>query len=139
MPKPMRGGRRAAAAVKAEIDANYGTYYTTLYQEGNVKFIKSNDGSSNVPLETRTTGRIYGLINDSNNLKAIAFYDKDLVYKTIDLTGRPHIINGKSTLPHTHYGYPHASKGTYNITKEDQNVIDRETKMWYTNISKKNS
>ena len=131
MPKPSRGGKRSAKEVKAEIDANYGSYYTTLYQEGNIKLIKSNDGSANVPLETRTAGRIYGLVNESGNLKSISFYDKDLVYKSIDVTGRPHYVDGKKTLPHVHYGYPHGQNGTFNVTKEDQNVIDRVKKIWY--------
>ena len=79
---------------------------------------------------------MYGLIDKNNNLKSISFYDGELLYKTIDIIGRPHNIGGEPALPHVHYGYPHDSIRSTKPTEGDWEIIDRVSKMWYDHIGK---
>lgn len=125
------GGRGASLGVSIN-GKKYGTEYITIHQSGNVKFIKhKGGGSSKAPLETMTKGRIYAIINKKHKIKCISYYDKNnRRYKQIDLTGNPHTINGKRTLPHTHKGYLHSEKGTRNLSPKETKMIDRVSKIW---------
>ncbi len=129
------GGRGASGGGKygKKGDTVYGTEYTTLYQSGNIKFIKHNNGSATAPMETRTKGRVYAIINDKNDIKAISYYDKENKrMKQIDLDPTaPHVINGKPTTPHTHYGYVHAEHGTKELSPTEKKMVDRAKKTWY--------
>lgn len=120
---------------------NYGEEYSTVAEYGNIKFIKKNEGSSNIPLETMTKGRIYAIINKKNDLKAIGYYDySGKRYKHIDIQGVSHKINGKRELPHTHIAYD-THKGDSNDTrvpsKKELELIDRVQKFWDSYINKK--
>lgn len=67
-----------------------------------------------------------------NEIKYITYYDKNNKRsKQIDLTGQPHVINGKPELPHTHKGYLHSEKGTYTLSKSELKMVDRVLKIWY--------
>lgn len=33
-------------------------------------------------------------------------------------------------LPHTHKGYWHDEKGTFELSKEDKKVVDKVTRLW---------
>ena len=82
-----------------------------------------------------TKGRVYATVNSKNEIKAITYYDKSgKRYKQIDVTGIPHKIDGKPTLPHTHKGYTHNEKGDYTLSLKEQNMVDRVTKIWYNFI-----
>lgn len=111
----------------------YGTEYSTIYQSGNIKFVKYNmSGATTAPLETMTSGRVYATVNEKNEIKYITYYDKNNKRsKQIDLTGQPHVINGKPELPHTHKGYLHSEKGTYTLSKSELKMVDRVLKIWY--------
>lgn len=125
------GGRGASSGMSVK-GKKYGTEYTTLYQSGNIKFIKYNDSkSAKTPIETMTKNRIYVTLGQDNIPKAITFYDNDgKRTKQIDITGKPHKINEKLTLPHSHYGYFHDEKGTFEISESDRKIIDNVFKIW---------
>ncbi len=129
------GGRGASSGRSAKGKA-YGTEYTTLYQSGNIKFVKANSGSATPPMETMTKGRVYVTVNEQDKLKSITYYDKNNKrLKQIDLD-RPH----RKVLPHTHHGYEHnendSEKGYANPTAEEKKMVDRVNKIWYNRKSK---
>lgn len=125
------GGRGASSGISRSGN-KYGTEYSTVYQAENIKFIKQNETSSiKTPMETMTKNRIYVTLGKNNEPKSLTQYSKDgLRRKQIDLSGKPHKINGKWELPHTHKGYWHDEKGTYSLTKEERNLVDKVMKIW---------
>ncbi len=131
------GGRGASSGMSydkyGKPKHKYGTEYSTLYQSGNIKFVKYNmSGATKAPLETMTSGRVYATVNEKNEIKAISYYDKNNKRsKQIDVSGQPHVIDGKYDLPHTHKGYFHSEKGTYTLSKSEQKMVDRVLKTWY--------
>ena len=131
------GGRGSSSGVSAKGKA-YGTEYETLHETGNIKYIKYNDTkSSKTPMETMTKGRIYVTVNEKNQLKAITAYDKENKrYKQIDISGNPHVIDGKKELPHTHMGYFHDENGTRKPTANERRMIDKVKKEWYRKSNK---
>lgn len=131
------GGRGASSGI-SDKGKKYGSEYTTLYESGNIKFVRYNDAkSAKTPQETMTKGRIYVTVNNNNEIKAITMYDKsNKRYKQIDIMGNEHIIDGNKTLPHTHFGYFHDEYGTKNVTAKEQALIDRVKRIWYAKNSK---
>jgi hypothetical protein len=126
------GGRGASSGV-SDKGKPYGSEYTTLYQSGNIKFIKYNDSkSAKAPLETMTKGRVYAVINEKNEIALITYHDtKNKKDRQIDLT---HAHNGKK--PHVHHGYIHDENGTTNPTTEERKMVDRANTIWYNRHSK---
>lgn len=47
----------------------YGSEYTTVYQSGNIKFVKPNAGSTTAPMETMTKNRVYVTLDYKNEPK----------------------------------------------------------------------
>lgn len=125
------GGRGASSGISRSGN-KYSTEYSTLYQSGNIKFIKQNEASSiKTPMETMTKDRIYVTLGKNDEPKSITQYSKDgLRRKQIDLNGKPHKINGKWELPHTHKGYWHDEEGTRVLTKEEKNLVAKINKIW---------
>ncbi len=130
------GGRGASSGI-SEKGKPYGSEYTTVYETGNIKFVRYNDAkSAKTPQETMTQGRIYATINEKNELRSITLYDRNNKrYKQIDIAGNEHMIDGKKTLPHTHYGYYHDEHGTKDITRKEGALIDRIKRIWYAHNS----
>lgn len=129
------GGRGSSSGI-SDKGKVYGTEYSTLYQSGNIKFVKINNGSATPPMETMTEGRIYVNVSGNNNLKSITYYDKNNKrFKQIDLD-HAHKINEKLEQPHKHKGYLHNEKGDYSISPKEQKMVDRVIKTWYNKISK---
>lgn len=130
------GGRGASSGV-SDAGREYGTEYTTLYSSDEILFVRYNDANSaKSPMETMTKGRIYVTVNKKNELKYITRYDENNKrYMQIDLSGRPHKVNGEDVLPHTHYGYWHYENGTKEPSPEDNALIDRVKKIWYKHIN----
>lgn len=130
------GGRGASSGL-SDKGKKYGSEYTTLYEEGNVKFVRYNDSTSaKTPQETMTRGRVYATVNDKNKVVSITYYDNENKRrKQIDLE-KAH----KGMLPHTHHGYEHnegdSSKGAAKPTTEEKRMIERVRKIWYNNLSK---
>ncbi len=131
------GGRGASSGISTK-GRVYGSEYTTLYQSGNIKFVKYNDSkSSKTPQETMTSGRVYAAVSLQNDVKFISYYDKhNKRYKQIDIVGNKHPINGKYILPHTHKGYEHNEKGTFELSEKEIKMVDRIIKTWH-NINNK--
>ena len=125
------GGRGASSGISNK-GKPYGSEYTTLYQSGNIKFVRYNDTkSAKTPMETMTKGRIYATINELGKVLAITYYDKDNKrYKQIDVYGKAHMINGKPELPHTHKGYFHNEHGDAVVSPKEKKMIDRILEIW---------
>jgi len=125
-------GGRGASSGMSKAGKKYGSEYTTVYQSGNIKFVKQNEKTSiTAPMETVTNGRVYVTLGGDGEPKHISFYDNDLKRKKqIDLTGKEHIIDGKGELPHTHYGYFHDENGTTKLSSEDQRIVDKVKVIW---------
>lgn len=130
------GGRGASSGI-SDKGKKYGSEYTTLYESGNIKFVRYNDSSSaKTPQETMTRGRVYATVNDKNKVVSISYYDnQNKRRKQIDLE-KVH----KGMLPHTHHGYEHnegdSSKGAAKPTNKEKRMIERVRTIWYNNLSK---
>lgn len=133
------GGRGASSGGRTLKDGTYlpyGSEYTTLLEEGRIKFVTANFGSNTAPLETMTNGRIYVTVNkETDELKSITFYDSENKReKQIDLD-HYHKIDGKAVKPHTQQGYYHNGEAS-RLTKEEQNLLDRVRRIWNNRHSK---
>lgn len=130
------GGRGSSSGVSAS-GKSYGTEYETLYQSGNIKFVRYNDSkSAKAPMETMTKGRVYATVSSENDVKFITYHDNENKRnKQIDLYV-PH--NGLS--PHVHHGYLHnendGKKGATRLTVKEKKMVDKVLKLWYNFISK---
>ena len=79
------GGRGSSSGV-SEKGKTYGSEYTTVYQSGNIKFIKINEGNITPPFETMTKGRVYVTVSNQNKLKSVVYYDKhNKRHKQVDM------------------------------------------------------
>lgn len=129
------GGRGASSGVSVK-GKTYGSEYTTVYQSGNIKFVKPNEGATTPPMETMTKNRVYVTVDKKGNPKHVTYYDKENKrVKQIDLYP-PH----KGMSPHTHHGYEHnesdGPKGASNLTTREKKLIERIRKLWYNRLSK---
>lgn len=131
------GGRGSSSGISVK-EKPYGTEYTTLYQSGNIKFVKYNDSSSSkTPMETMTKGRVYVTVNSQNELKSVTYYDKsNKRFKQIDID-HTHNVNGNLEQPHTHKGYLHNEKGDHIPSPKEKKMIDRVQKTWYNYNNRK--
>lgn len=131
------GGRGASSGISNK-GHKYGTEYKTVLKDGNIKFVKYKESkSTKTPMETMTKGRVYVTVNNKNELTAITYYDNNgKRNRQIDLQ-KVH----KGIKPHTHHGYEHnendSKKGASKLTIEEIKMVDRITKIWYNNKSKK--
>lgn len=124
------GGRGSSSGV-SDKGKPYGTEYETLYQSGNIKFVRYKNGAATTPAETMTNGRVYVTVNARDKIKSITYYDKhNKHFKQIDI-GHEHKVNGEKKDPHTHKGYIHDEKGTYDVSPKERKMIDRVKKAWY--------
>lgn len=130
-------GGRGASSGMSDKGIPYGTEYHSVLTVGNIKFVKKNEGAATAPLETMTPGRIYVLVNDRDEVRAVTFYDtENRRYKQIDVSGRPHQIGGASVLPHTHLGYEHDEGGTQPLTRQEKKLVDKVLTAWYNHFDK---
>lgn len=123
---------RGASSGRSVKGKAYGTEYSTVYQSGNIKFIRKNDNSSiNTPMETMTNGRIYVTLGKNNKPKSFTYYDKNNKrMKQVDIVGREHKVNGEYIIPHTHKGYLHDERGTRNLSPKESKMLERIKKTW---------
>lgn len=124
------GGRGASSgiSVKGHI---YGTDYKTVFQSGNIKFVKKTSNDSESIMETMTNGRVYVYVNAKREPTTITYFDKNKKRsKQIDLQ---HRHDGK--IPHTHHGYFHnendSKKGYAHLTIEEKRMVEKVFKLWY--------
>ncbi|AVM42832.1 hypothetical protein [Fastidiosipila sanguinis] len=125
-------GSRGARTGISESNYIYGTEYTSVYQSGNIKFLKYNlSSAATAPMETMTRGRVYATIDSQDRVKYITYFDKNNKrYKQIDVIGRPHTVNNERIIPHTHKGYNHDEKGTYSLSNKESKMVDRVLTTW---------
>lgn len=131
-------GGRGASSGRSKKGKLYGTEYTTLHTDGNIKFVRYNGGNAKTPMETMTKGRIYGTVNNQDVLKSLTFHDSvNKRNKQIDLEGVPHRVNGVLTLPHVHYGYNHEEyEGTQALSSKDIKIVEKAVNSWYNRNKK---
>ena len=65
------GGRGFSSGI-SDKGKKYGTEYHTVYQSGNIKFIKINEGAATAQMETMTKGRVYVKLDNKDNPKFIS-------------------------------------------------------------------
>lgn len=115
------GGRGASSGISNK-GKKYGTEFHAILTEGNINFIKVNEGSVTAPMETMTKGRVYVTLGNDDMPKYITYFDdNNKRRKQIDLT-KPH----RGVVPHTHNGYEHNE----NDTTKEKAMIDRVYKIW---------
>lgn len=64
-------GGRGSSSGMSDSGKKYGTEYTTLYQSGNIKFVRYKNGSATAPVETMK------VITKSEQAKKEAAYKED--------------------------------------------------------------
>ena len=87
------------------VPTKYGSEFTTVHHGGDVKLIKVSNPveKPRAPLQTRTPGRVYGVLDEKDRLAYIVTYDqKGRRDRQIDLL---HAHGG--VRPHVHSGYHH--------------------------------
>lgn len=62
----------------------YGSEYKTVLRDGNIKFVKANNGSATAPLETMTRGRVYVTVNAADELKRLFLRGYEEMMKRLD-------------------------------------------------------
>lgn len=127
------GGRGASSGI-SDSGRKYGTEFTTLLKEGNIKFVKYNEANNaKDPLETMTRGRVYATVNDHNEINSINYYDSGgKRVKSINLLHNHTSITGE----HTHLGYYHKENGTRKLTSKEKKIVELVKKAWYSKRSK---
>lgn len=129
------GGRGSSSGISDKVE-KYGTEYHTVYQSGNIKFIKINKGNITPPFETMTKGRVYVTVSNQDKPKSIVYFDKhNKRYKQVDID-HPHRISGEWTVPHTHKGYFHNEKGTFKLSEKEQKIVDKVIEIWENKVDK---
>ena len=128
------GGRGASSGISAG-GKPYGSQYQTLFQSGNVKFVKKNDRTSENLMETATPGRVYVTVG-GNELQNITYFDRENKRNKVINLNHPH----KGEQPHVHHGYFHnendGPKGATRLSPKEKRMVDRVRKMWYAYKSK---
>lgn len=116
------GGRGASSGISDKGNP-YGSQYHTLYQEGNIKFIKKNSRDSEPLMETMTKGRVYVTVG-GDDLLSITYMDNknNKRSKSINLNH-----SHKGMQPHTHHGYLHNE----NDGKREQQDLRRKRRKWW--------
>ena len=69
------GGRGASSGISDKGNP-YGSQYHTVYQDGNIKFVKKNNRDSETLMETMTKGRVYVTVG-GDDLLSITYFDKE--------------------------------------------------------------
>lgn len=127
------GGRGASSGISDKGNP-YGSQYHTLYQEGNIKFIKKNSRDSEPLMETMTKGRVYVTVG-GDDLLSITYMDNknNERSKSINLNH-----SHKGMQPHTHHGYLHnendGKKGAAGLTTKEKKMVERVNRIWYNHL-----
>ena len=128
------GGRGASSGISRN-DKPYGSQYHTVYQDGNIKFVKKNNRDSETLMETMTKGRVYVTVGGDELLSITYFDNKNKRSKSINLD---HLHHGMQ--PHTHQGYLHneddSKKGAAKLTTQEKKMVERVYKLWYSHLNK---
>ncbi len=126
------GGRGARSELYDIMhDKPYGTEYTCVAKIGNCKILRYGDGKqSKAPVETRTRGRVYAVLDRKENIAYIVFYDRNNKrVRQIDFRHN-HKVNGIPTCPHTHVGYYHDERDTRKLTDNERKRATRIITYW---------
>lgn len=126
------GGRGASNGI-SEKGNPYGSQYETIFQSGNIKFVKARPGAEEPLLETMTRGRVYVLVTDKG-LKNVTYFSNELKRKKrIDLDHWH-----KKMRPHVQHGYfdneydkaAGVKLGATRLTTEEKIMVARVNDLW---------
>ena len=124
------GGRGASSGFSIDKNGNikneYGTQYQTLFQEGNMLFIKKYSRQSETLMETMTSGRIYVEIGGNDILRIVQFGSDNKRSKVIEFDKRLHKW-------HVHKGYFHTENSGSDhddLSSEDDKLLAKVLKIW---------
>nr|DAQ57441.1 MAG TPA: hypothetical protein [Caudoviricetes sp.] len=126
-------GSRGASSGIAKNGRKYGTEYHSILQVGHIKFVKYNQTSTGkAPMETMRKKRTYVTLGKSNNIRSIDLYTHGKRVAQIDVSGAPHKISGKPTIPHIHLGYFHDEKGgTRKLNDYESELVAKVKRIWH--------
>lgn len=124
------GGRGSSSGV-SNTGKVYGTEFKTIFTSGNIKFVQKADGSTTMPKETMTKGRVYVTVNPEYGPQFISYYDTaNKKTKTIDL-----LHKHSGLMPHVHHGYEHnendGKKGATGPSEDERKMVERVLRLWY--------
>lgn len=130
------GGRGASSGTSKQGN-RYGSQYRSVYQSGNIKFIRRNPGAEEEPMETMTKGRVYATVKDNDEIKSIYYFDNDNKrMKQIDLDHWH-----KSQRPHVYRGYYHQeydkSEARLSLSPREEKMVDRVIQTWNNRNNRK--
>ena len=99
------------------------------------QFVRKRNEADESLMESKTPNRVYGLIDQHNNLKSIIYTDKNgLRTKQIDIDGR----HGGDA--HVHRGYFHnensPNKKPTGLLSEERKMVERLRRIWDNHKSK---
>lgn len=118
------GGRGASSGI-SKYGNRYGSQYRTVASKSNIKVIKPKVKRPEVVMETKTSGRVYGVLNNHNILSYVVYFDKENKRKKIIDLGHAHY----GMKPHTHHGYLHnendGDKGATKLTCKEKKMVRR--------------
>lgn len=125
------GGRGSSSGFSVDKNGNpknaYGTQYSTLFQDGDIKFVVKNSRQSEPLMETMTSGRIYAEVGGNRIIRIVQFGDDNRRNRVIEYDKR-------TKTWHSHAGYYHGenSKGAHDsISAGDQNLLDNVLALWH--------
>lgn len=123
------GGRGASSGMDVK-GVPYGTEYSTVLKDGNIKFITKNEGPVKSPMETMTKGRVYAVISKMGQVQSIVYFDNENKRKK-----EINLLHGHKGLNiHTHHGYEHneydGPRGAANLTPKEKKMVERVLKIW---------
>lgn len=128
------GGRGSSSGISAA-GKRYGSQYHTLFQNGNIRFVKKNERTSENLMETMTPGRVYVTIG-GEELQNITYFDRENKRNKVINLNHPH----QGEQPHVHHGYFHyendGPKGATRLSPEEKRMVDRVRKLWNNYLSK---
>ena len=137
------GGRGAASSsgyYGKNGEKKYGSEYHSVWEHGNIKFIKPNFGRENTPMETmpdkirKPNGRVYVIIDKKGKPHSISFYDDKTGKRTrtLDFSGHTHKNDDGTVLgrTHVHHGYEHAEHGTTDMTQAERRYTAQILRLW---------
>lgn len=123
-------GGRGASSGTSKRNNPYGSQYRSVYESGNIKFLKGNVKHPEELLETMTNGRVYVLLNSKDDIKSITFFDRENKRNRVVEIDHRH----QKMREHVHKGYERPMKDGKSYatrpTAKDREMIDRVKNLW---------
>lgn len=125
------GGRGSSSGMSVDKNGKpmnkYGTQYSKVLEDGNIKFVTKNSRQSETLMETMTKGRVYVEVGGKDMLRIVFFDEKNK---------RNHVIerDKRTGRWHAHNGYYHSEKGASQhepLNAYDKIVLAKAKRLWH--------